>query len=163
MANPLTRGFVNALIGKGAHLSPKAVLEGLSVAQVRRRPVKGLATIWEQLAHIVYWQDFLLRVSEGKEPKAPRSAELGWPAMPPLAGSRNGWAKLVKRFERGLAAAALIAEEKTPTAGVKPGSRRTFGGILLTLADHNSYHLGQIVTLRRLIGSWPPHSGGTTW
>jgi hypothetical protein len=32
---------------------------------------------------------------------------------------------------------------------VKPGSRRTFGGILLTLADHNSCHLGQIVTLRR--------------
>ncbi len=37
MANPLTRGFVNALIGKGAHLSPKAVLEGLSVAEDLRR------------------------------------------------------------------------------------------------------------------------------
>jgi uncharacterized damage-inducible protein DinB len=162
MANPLTRGFVNALTGKAAHVSPMAALEGLSVAQVRRRPAKGLATIWEQLAHMVYWQDFLLRVSEGKDPNVPRSAELGWPAMPPLAGSREGWAKLVRRFERGTAAAARIAEEKNPTSGVRPGSRRTFGGILLTLTDHNSYHLGQIVTLRRLIDSWPPPSGGAT-
>ena len=69
--------------------------------------------------------------------------------MPPAARSREGWAKLVRRVGRGLAAAARIAEEKTPTVGVKPGSRRTFGGILLTLADHNSCHLGQIVTLRR--------------
>jgi len=128
MANPLARGFVNALTGKAAHVSPMAALEGLSAAQVRRRPVKGLATIWEQLAHMVYWQDFLLRVSEGKEPKAPRSAGEGWPAMPPAARSREGWAKLVRRFERGLAAAARTAEEKTPTVGVKPGSRRTFGG-----------------------------------
>ena len=51
MANPLTRGFVNALTGKAAHVSPLAALEGLSVAQARRRPVKRLATIWEQLAH----------------------------------------------------------------------------------------------------------------
>jgi len=31
------------------------------------------------------------------------------------------------------------------------------------LANHNSYHLGQIVSLRRLIGAWLPPSGGATW
>ncbi len=38
---------------------------------------------------------------------------------------------------------------------------RTFlAGLLM---GHNSCHLGQIVLLRRLLGSWPPPSGGDTW
>ena len=34
---------------------------------------------------------------------------------------------------------------------------------LEVLALHNSYHLGQIVLLRRILGAWPPPSGGDTW
>lgn len=34
---------------------------------------------------------------------------------------------------------------------------------LPTLADHNTYHFGQIVSLRRQLGAWPPPSGGQTW
>ena len=47
MANPLTRGFVNALTGKAAHVSPLAALEGLSVAQARRS--KHPAIRWRRL------------------------------------------------------------------------------------------------------------------
>jgi uncharacterized damage-inducible protein DinB len=28
---------------------------------------------------------------------------------------------------------------------------------------HNSYHVGQIAMLRRMLGAWPPQSGGDTW
>ncbi len=34
---------------------------------------------------------------------------------------------------------------------------------LENLAAHNAYHFGRIVLLRRLLGIWPPASGGFTW
>ena len=35
--------------------------------------------------------------------------------------------------------------------------------MLHTIASHNSYHLGQIVLVRQLLGAWPPPGGGLTW
>jgi uncharacterized damage-inducible protein DinB len=34
---------------------------------------------------------------------------------------------------------------------------------MLSAAHHNSHHMGQIITMRRLIGLWPPPSGTITW
>jgi hypothetical protein len=31
------------------------------------------------------------------------------------------------------------------------------------IAAHNAYHLGRIVLIRQMLGSWPPPSGGDTW
>jgi hypothetical protein len=35
--------------------------------------------------------------------------------------------------------------------------------MLQTIGAHNSYHLGQVVQLRQMLGAWPPASGGLTW
>ena len=35
--------------------------------------------------------------------------------------------------------------------------------IIEIIAQHNSYHLGQIVVIRQMLGTWPPPSGGLTW
>jgi uncharacterized damage-inducible protein DinB len=35
--------------------------------------------------------------------------------------------------------------------------------MILTIASHNSYHAGQVVFLRRMLGTWPPPSGGFSW
>jgi hypothetical protein len=34
---------------------------------------------------------------------------------------------------------------------------------LQTMASHISYHLGEVVLMRRMLGLWPPPSGGYTW
>jgi len=39
----------------------------------------------------------------------------------------------------------------------------TVGAILWQLASHNSYHTGQIATIRRCLNAWPPKAGGDTW
>jgi uncharacterized damage-inducible protein DinB len=35
--------------------------------------------------------------------------------------------------------------------------------VLWQLVAHNSYHIGQIAMIRRILGAWPPKSGGDTW
>jgi uncharacterized damage-inducible protein DinB len=35
--------------------------------------------------------------------------------------------------------------------------------VLWQTMAHNSYHIGQIAMLRRMLGAWPPKAGGDTW
>ncbi len=39
----------------------------------------------------------------------------------------------------------------------------TVENVLASIANHNAYHLGQVVLLRQLLDSWPPPSGGDSW
>ncbi|HEY7566910.1 MAG TPA: hypothetical protein VH762_05030, partial [Gemmatimonadaceae bacterium] len=40
-------------------------------------------------------------------------------------------------------------------AKIPHGSGQTYARELVLVIDHNAYHIGQIVALRRLIGAWP--------
>jgi len=62
----------------------------------------------------------------------------------------------VTQVERDLRAMErLVADPKTDLfARIPHGSGQTVLREALVLADHNSYHLGQLVLLRRLLGAW---------
>jgi uncharacterized damage-inducible protein DinB len=66
----------------------------------------------------------------------------------------------VRRFRRGLSALRdrVAGEDLLAKRGT-----RTHLALLRAMASHNSYHAGQVVVLRQLLGSWPPPSGGLTW
>jgi len=50
---------------------------------------------------------------------------------------------------------ALVEDEKTDLfARIPHGDGQTILREALVVADHNSYHLGQLLLLRRLLGAW---------
>ncbi len=163
MPSPLRQSLSEAFDGMGAHVSPMGAIEKLTAAQARKRAHPKLPTIWEELAHIVYWQDWLLTATRGSDPKFTSNYEAGWPPMPPVRESTKKWAGLVRRFARGLKEAEGVALTMNLTTRLKTKYKRSYGSVLVTLADHNSYHLGQIVQMRKMMGLWPPPSGGCTW
>ena len=163
MAQPLKDKIISNLVEPDTHVSPATALEGLTVAQARRRPSAGLGTIWEQLAHVVFWQEFVLATVRGRNPRMPASSDGGWPPMPSGRGSDGAWEDLRARFADSLAQLLAIARRSSFAKPVGRRGKSTLGEELLTLADHNSYHFGQIVSLRKQIGAWPPPSGGHTW
>jgi uncharacterized damage-inducible protein DinB len=163
MPAPLRESLIEAFSGMGAHVSPLGAIEGLTATQARKRVHHRLPTIWEQLAHIVYWQEWLLKAVRGNDPKSPKSYKGGWPPMPPVRDSVKKWASLVNHFAGDLKEAEGLARTMNLTSRIKSKSRRSYGSVLVTLADHNAYHLGQIVQLRKMMGWWPPESGGCTW
>jgi uncharacterized damage-inducible protein DinB len=162
--NPTLREKISSSVGgSGAHVAPLVALEALSAAQARRRPSKRLATIWEELAHVVFWQDLTLEIVRGGDPRSPEHAAEGWPAMPSGRGGTGAWNALTARFAAGVAELEEAGRTRDLEAPVGQGSKSTLGELLLMLGNHTSYHFGQIVALRRLIGAWPPPSGGATW
>jgi hypothetical protein len=78
-----------------------------------------------------------------------------WPQtqVPP---NDRAWAKSVRLLAADLEAMrALIADEGTDLhARIPHGNGQTILREALLIADHNAYHLGQLVLVRRLLGAW---------
>lgn len=145
----------NLLSGRGAHVDWKASFRGVSPKLRGVRP-KGLPhSLWELLEHMRIAQWDILKFSQDAKYESPEWPAGYWPASaaPPNA---KAWGKSLKEFERDLAAMRkLVANSKTDLfARIPHGTGQTVLREALLVADHNSYHLGQVLAVRRLLGTW---------
>ena len=121
-------------------------------------------TIYQTLHHMVYWQDIALARLRGENPESPQSAAPGW-AMPAVPEDVSEWEAAVASLAEGLRSfEALLADPGFDLDRVvRSATGSTARAEILMVAGHNSYHLGQIVTLRQELDAWPPPRGGDTW
>ena len=147
------------LRGGGAHLNFDAALTGLP-AKLRGAKVKRLPfTVWRLLEHMRIAQWDILEFSRNTKHVSPEFPEGYWPASdaPPGAAA---WERSVKAFRADLRAMErLVADPATDLfVRIPHGTGQTLLREALLVADHNAYHLGQIVMLRRLLGAWKGHA-----
>ena len=78
-----------------------------------------------------------------------------WPAADAPANAA-AWNRSVADFERESGEMqAVVADRKTDLfARIPHGTGQTILREALLVADHNAYHLGQFILLRRLLGAW---------
>jgi len=148
-----------ALCGKDAHVQATHALEGIDWKDAGAMP-EGIAhTIFQLLNHMIYWQNWTVKWLDGENPRLPKHASLSWPGD---VGPKNqaDWKKAVKTFLAGLK--ALVQRSRGRECS-KTRAKWRRSDMMQIIASHNSYHLGQIVFVRRMLGSWPPPSGGDTW
>lgn len=149
------------LYGEAAFVKVPHILEALELEHVSKRPQGAPHSVYEELWHTRFWQDFLLERARGGSPKAPEHASGSWPETSE-PGSEADWQALVDGFMAGLDAARELARDPE-SAGARLSETRSVRDVLENLAVHNAYHFGRIVLLRQLMGLWPPPSGGDTW
>ena len=79
-----------------------------------------------------------------------------WPRSA-VPTSAIAWNQSIANFRKDLKAMeSLVANPKTDLfARIPWGDGQTILREALLVADHNAYHLGQLVDLRRLLGAWP--------
>ncbi|MBN2848076.1 MAG: DinB family protein [Coriobacteriia bacterium] len=111
---------------------------------------------WEFLEHLRLAQADILAFCVDPGYVEPISMEEYWPAeaAPP---DDAAWDASIAAFQADVRALqALALDEGTDLfAPVPTGSGQTYLRELLLTADHNAYHLGQLVALRRVLGCWP--------
>ena len=135
------------------------ILDGLTPAQaVNKRPDWPWPySVAEQVAHMLFWQEHTLTtIKTGTEPEVPTAA-VSWPAV-----TEADWPRVKDEFLAGLERSREVARD-SETLNRVLGSNYTVGVKLLSQITHDSYHLGQVVLLRRMMGAWPPSGGGNTW
>jgi len=144
------------LKGGGAHVHFEDVLNGFPSSK-RGVFAKGLPhTGWQLLEHLRIAQWDILEFSRNARHVSPDFPGGYWPKTP-LPPSDAAWEKSCKGFQSDLKQMiALVKNRNTDLyAKISHGDVQTVLREALLLADHNAYHLGQIVDLRRALGTWP--------
>ena len=107
------------------------------------------------MEHLRIAQWDILEFTRNPAHQSPKWPEGFWPESP-APPNANAWAKSVRAFrEDHEAMCAIIEDPKVDLLAPLPhGEGKTVLREALLLADHNSYHLGQLVLVRKLLGAW---------
>ncbi len=142
--------------GGGAHLDFEATITELPAELRGEKPEGAQHTFWELLEHLRIAQWDILEFTRNPEHVSPKFPEGYWPnsEAPP---DDDAWDQSVRSFDSDLRAMQdLVADSKTDLfAPIPHGDGQTVLREALLVADHNAYHLGQIVLMRRILGVWP--------
>ena len=152
----LRRHLLELLKGGSAHARLEEVIAGIP-AKLRGQKPPGLPhSPWMLLEHMRIAQWDILEFSRNRKHVSPDWPKGYWPrgeAPPTLAA----WNTSIKAFRKDLKTMQdLVANPKTDLhAHIPWGDGQTILREALLLADHNSYHVAQLVDVRRLLGAWP--------
>jgi len=145
----------SALTWEQAHTSLDHAVDGLPPALRGRRPPHFPHSVWELLDHIRRTQRDLLEFCVN-----PKYQELKWPEDywpdSPEQPSEDAWTECLAGIRADAEAFAYftVKHAATLTTKIPHGTGQTYLRTVLVAVDHASYHVGQIVAVRRLLGAW---------
>ena len=151
----LRQHLVELLKGGSAHVKFEEVVKDFPERLRGKKPEGQPHTAWRLLEHMRIAQWDIVEFSRDPEHVSPKWPGGYWPEgdEPPNAAA---WDKSVKQFRADLKAMQeLVEDAKTDLyARIAWGDGQTILREALLVADHNAYHLGELVMVRRLLGAW---------
>ena len=151
----LREHLVSLLTGGNAHTTFEDAVKNMPAEQRGKRPKGAEHSPWQLLEHLRIAQWDILEFSRDAKHKSPKWPEEYWPKSP-MPPDEKAWDKSVRAFRRDLKTlCALVSDAKTDLyAKIPHGDGQTILREVLLTADHNAYHLGQLVLVRKLLGAW---------
>jgi hypothetical protein len=147
--------LLNLLGGGAAHVTSEAAFKGIPPG-LRGRAPEGLPySPWQLIEHLRITQGDILEFSRDPAHVSPDWPAGYWPeaSAPP---SDSAWRRSIKAFMDDLEAMKTLVGDPTKDlfARIPWGDGQTLLREALLVADHNAYHLGELVVVRRLLGAW---------
>jgi hypothetical protein len=152
---PLRAQLRRILGWQDAHVGFEKSVEGLA-PKLRGVRVAGFPhSAWELVEHVRITQRDILDFCRDPKYEEPTWPDDYWPASaePP---SERAWDESIAAFREDRAALEALAVDESIDlfAKIPHGSGQTYLRELLLVADHNAYHLGQLVAVRQQLGAW---------
>lgn len=146
--------LVEALKKGNAHVDLISALKDFPQELYGKKPQGAPHSAWQLLEHIRIALNDLLVFSTDPDYVAPKWPEAYWPKQNPP--TREAWNTSVKALKADLdALEKLIRNPASNLYALIPwGDGQTLLREALLAIDHNSYHLGQLVMLRKQLGEW---------
>lgn len=139
----------------GAHVNFDAAVKDLPASLRGKKPKGAQHSPWEVLEHLRITQWDILEFTRNPKHRSPEFPKGYWPSSqtPP---NEKAWEKSAASFRADLKAMTdLVTNESTDLfAKIPHGDGQTVLREALLVADHNAYHLGELVLLRRLLEAW---------
>jgi hypothetical protein len=145
--------LINLLEGGGAHVSFKDAVKGLPAAMWGSVVNDLPYSIWQIVEHIRIAQWDMVEFSHDGSHKSPKWPDGYWPKE---AAPENdaAWRKSIKQIESDLEQFVELLQKADIYEPIPHGTGQTFLREALQIADHNAYHIAEIVVIRRLLGNW---------
>jgi len=141
--------------GGNAHISFNRAIKGLKFKDVGIRPEGLPHSIWELAEHIRIAQYDILDFSRNPDYEALSWPDQYWPSSPE-PDSQQQWDEMVLAFQKDHREMAKLIKETDADLmePIEHGDGQTLFREAMLIVDHNAYHIGQIVQIRRLLGNW---------
>lgn len=151
----LRQHVLKLLTGSEAHADFDAATKNLPASLRGQRPKGAEHSAWELVEHLRIAQWDILEFSRDSKHKSPDFPAGYWPKTP-APPSEEAWEHSLKAFRKDHKALCdLVASDSTDLfAPIPHGDGQTILREALLTADHNAYHIGQLVLVRRLLGAW---------
>lgn len=147
--------LVKLLTGSEAHADFEAAIKDLPPNLRGVRPQGPDHSPWELLEHLRITQHDILDFSRNPDYKELKWPEDYWPSSPAPANDEE-WKRSVQAFRNDLKALCDLVMDKSTDlyAKIPHGTGQTILREALLTADHNAYHVGQLILVRKLLGAW---------
>ena len=147
----LRQQLADAMCGHQAHIDFDSAIEDFPPEIQGIKPPGAPHTAWQLLEHMRIAQHDILEFSRNPEYKSPKWPDDYWPKTEAPPNS-EAWANSVKSFRQD--AKEMIKLVRDPKKDLfRPfthGSGQTLLREALLVVSHNSYHLGQLMFLKKL-------------
>ena len=151
----LRQHVLTLLKGGNAHATFDDAVKNFPPDLRGKKPKGAEHSAWQLLEHLRIAQWDILEFSRDPKHQSPDWPSGYWPAKP-APPDEKAWDKSVRAFRRDLKELSeMIADESIDLfARIPHGDGQTVVREALLAADHNAYHIGQLVLVRRLLGAW---------
>jgi hypothetical protein len=151
--DPLREYLVLHLTGMAAHVSFKAAMAGFPVELAGKRPRRLAHTAWGLVYHLWICQKDILEYALEAGHESPSYPSGLWPAGLGPADPAE-WDRTIAAFDKDQRRIVkmLCDPERDLYAPMRDGLDETLLQMAGLVIDHNSYHIGQLVDLRMLLG-----------
>jgi len=154
MNDPVREQIINLLKGGQAHLTLDDTLKGFPEKLRGVKPPGAPHSAWQLLEHLRIAQLDILEFSRDAKHVSPKWPEGYWPTndKPPTDAQ---WKKCVSAIKKDLQAMQRLVEDPRTDlySKIPHGTGQTILREALLVADHNAYHVGQLVLIRKLSGA----------
>ena len=148
----LREQLLAALKGDQSHLEFESAIADFPVNRAGSKPQGAPHSAWQLLEHMRIAQHDILEFSRNPHHKSPKWPEGYWPAADAPHDS-HAWEESVKAFRRDFTEMNHLINDTNEDLykPIEGGQGQTLLREALVLAAHNSYHLGQLVFLKKML------------
>jgi hypothetical protein len=151
----LREHLIDLLTKGNAHATFDQAVKNMPVELRGKRPKGAEHSPWQLLEHLRIAQGDVLEFSRDANYKSPKWPDEYWPTKPAPPDDK-AWDKTVRAFRKDLKSMCeLVSDAQTDLyAKIPHGDGQTILREALLVADHNAYHVGQLVLVRKMLGAW---------
>jgi hypothetical protein len=145
--------ILKLLKGGGAHATLEDALNNLPAKLRGVKPDKLPYSIWQLVEHIRIAQWDMVKFSQHEKHASP-DWPTGYWVKETAPKDENEWQKSLKQIDDDLKEFVKLLKSDDIYKAIPHGDGQSILREALQLADHNAYHIAEIIVVRRLLGAW---------